>query len=81
MLFRSLAALQGVVAGAIVVLAVYLADHAILRDGSLDLLAAAVAVAVFALQRRGAPVPLLVVGAALIGAACGLADPGFALLS
>ena len=76
----ALAALQGVVAGAIAVLAIYLADHAILRDGAVDALAAAIAVGVFALQRRGAPVPALVVGAAAIGALVGLADPGFALI-
>lgn len=77
----ALAALQGVVAGAIAVLAAYLAEHAILRDGGVDLLAAAVAAAVFALARRGVPVPALVVGAALIGAICGALDPAFALLS
>ncbi len=76
----ALAALQGVVAGAIAVLAIYLADHAILRDGGIDLLAAAVAVAVFALHRRGAPVPALVAGAAAIGALVGLADPAFGLI-
>lgn len=76
----ALAALQGVVAGAIAVLAIYLADHAILRDGGIDLLAAVVAVAVFALHRRGAPVPALVAGAAAIGALVGLADPAFGLI-
>jgi chromate transporter len=77
----ALAALQGVVAGAIAVLVVYLADHAILRDGGIDLLAAAVAVVVFVLQRRGVPVPVLVVAAAAIGAIVGLIGPTFGLLT
>ena len=77
----ALAALQGVVAGAIAVLVIYLADHAIFRAGGVDLLAAAIAVAVFVLHRRGLPVPALVIGAALIGAICGLIDPAFALLT
>jgi chromate transporter len=77
----ALAALQGVVAGAIAVLVIYLADHAILRAGGIDLLAAAIAIAVFVLHRRGLPVPALIIGAALIGAACGLIDPTFALLT
>ena len=76
MLFRSadaLAALQGVVAGAIAVLAIYLADHALLRGGGLDLLAAAIAVAVFALQRLRFPIPALVLGAGVIGLLASLA--------
>ncbi|MGI9116356.1 MAG: chromate efflux transporter [Gaiellales bacterium] len=77
----ALAALQGVVAGAIAVLVIYLADHALLRDGGLDLLAAAIAVGVFLLQRRGLPVPALVVAAAGIGALVGVVDPGFGLLA
>jgi chromate transporter len=74
----ALAALQGVVAGAVVVLAVLLADAAFLRAGGLDAVALVVAVAVLVLQRRGLPVPLLVVGAGLIGLAAGLvgADAG-----
>ena len=77
----ALAALQGVVAGAIAVLVVYLADHALLRDGGIDLLAAAIAIVVFALHRRGVPVPALIVGTALIGALAGLIGPGFGLLA
>ena len=77
----ALAALQGVVAGAIAVLVVYLADHAILRDGGIDLLAAAIAVAVFVLQRRGLPVPALIVAAAAIGAVVGLLGPAVGLLA
>ena len=77
----ALAALQGVVAGAIAVLVIYLADHAILRDGGVDVLAAAIALAVFALHRRGAPVPVLVVAAAAIGAIVGLIGPTFGLLA
>lgn len=77
----ALAALQGVVAGAIAVLVVYLADHAILRDGGLDVLAALIAVVVFALQRRGVPVPILVLAAAAIGAVVGLIGPSVGLLA
>ena len=77
----ALAALQGVVAGAIAVLVVYLADHALLRDGGIDFLAAAIAIVVFALHRRGVPVPALIVGTALIGALAGLIGPGFGLLA
>lgn len=77
----ALAALQGVVAGAIAVLVVYLADHALLRDGGIDLLAGAIAIVVFALHRRGVPVPALIVGTALIGALAGLIGPGFGLLA
>jgi chromate transporter len=77
----ALAALQGVVAGAIAVLVVYLADHAILRDGGIDLLAAAVAIVVFVLQRRGVPVPVLVVAAAAIGAIVGLIGPSVGLIT
>ena len=69
----ALAALQGVVAGAIAVLAIYLADHALLRGGGLDLLAAAIAVAVFALQRLRVPIPALVLGAGVIGLLASLA--------
>ena len=77
----ALAALQGVVAGAIAVLVVYLADHALLQNGGVDLLAAAIAIVVFALHRRGVPVPALIVGTALIGAVAGLIGPGFGLLA
>ena len=77
----ALAALQGVVAGAIAVLVVYLADHALLRDGGFDVLAAAIAIAVFVLQRRGVPVPVLVVAAAVIGAIVGLIGPSVGLLA
>ena len=77
----ALAALQGVVAGAIAVLVVYLADHALLQNGGVDLLAAAIAIVVFALHRRGVPVPVLIVGTALIGAVAGLIGPGFGLLA
>lgn len=77
----ALAALQGVVAGAIAVLVVYLADHALLRDGGIDFLAAAIAIVVFALHQRGVPVPALIVGTALIGALAGLIGPGFGLLA
>ena len=77
----ALAALQGVVAGVIAVLVVYLADHALLRDGGIDFLAAAIAIVVFALHRRGVPVPALIVGTALIGALAGLIGPGFGLLA
>ena len=77
----ALAALQGVVAGAIAVLVVYLADHALLQNGGVDLLAAAIAIVVFALHRRGFPVPALIVGTALIGAVAGLIGPGFGLLA
>ena len=77
----ALAALQGVVAGAIAVLVVYLADHALLRDGGIDFLAAAIAIVVFALHRRGVPAPALIVGTALIGALAGLIGPGFGLLA
>ena len=71
----------GVVAGAIAVLVVYLADHALLQNGGVDLLAAAIAIVVFALHRRGVPVPALIVGTALIGAVAGLIGPGFGLLA
>ncbi len=71
----ALAALQGVVAGAVVVLLVYLADHALLRAGGFDLVAAAVAVTVFALRRRDVSVPLLVVASATAGALVGLVAP------
>ena len=77
----ALAALQGVVAGAIAVLVVYLADHALLQNGGVDLLAAAIAIVVFALHRRGVPVPVLIVGTALIGVVAGLIGPGFGLLA
>jgi chromate transporter len=77
----ALAALQGVVAGAIAVLAVYLVSAAVLPEGAIDLLAVAVAVAVFALRRLGLPVPALVAAAALLGAVVGLADPGLLLVS
>ena len=77
----ALAALQGVVAGAIAVLVIYLADHAIFQAGGVDLLAAAIALVVFALHRRGFPVPALIIGTAVIGAICGLIDPAFALLT
>jgi hypothetical protein len=60
---------------------VYLADHAILRGGGIDLLAAAIAVAVFVLHRRGVPVPVLVMAAAAIGAIVGLIGPSFGLLT
>jgi chromate transporter len=70
-----------VAAGAIAVLVVYLADHALLRDGGIDLLAGAIAIVVFALHRRGVPVPALIVGTALIGALAGLIGPGFGLLA
>ncbi len=68
----ALASLQGVVAGAVVVLAVFLADNAFLRLGGIDAIAIAIALVIFLLQRRGLPVPLLVIAAALIGAACAL---------
>ncbi len=77
----ALAALQGVVAGAIAVLAVYLVSAAVLPEGAIDLLAVAVAVAVFALRRLGLPVPALVAAAALLGAVVGVADPGLLLVS
>jgi len=76
----ALAALQGVVAGAVVVLVLYLADHALLRNGGVDLVAIAVAITIFYLRRRDTSVPLLVVGAAVIGGLCGLIDPSFGLL-
>ena len=71
----ALASLQGVVAGAVVVLALFLADNAFLRSGGIDLVAIVVAVAVFLLYRRNLPVPLLVICAALVGAAIGLIGP------
>lgn len=77
----ALAALQGVVAGAIAVLAVFLVGTALLPTGSIDLLAAAVAVAVFALRHLGLPVPALVAATALIGALVGVLDPGLLLVA
>jgi chromate transporter len=76
-----LAALQGVVAGAIAVLVIYLADHAILRDGGIDVLAAAIALMIFVLQRRGIPIPALIIGTALVGALAGLLGTDFGLLA
>jgi chromate transporter len=76
-----LAALQGVVAGAIAVLVIYLADHAILRDGGIDVLAAAIALVIFVLQRRGIPIPALIIGTALVGALAGLLGTDFGLLA
>ncbi len=76
----ALAALQGVVAGAVVVLVLYLADHALLRNGGVDLVAIAVAITIFYLRRRDISVPLLVVGASVIGGLCGLIGPSFGLL-
>ena len=77
----ALAALQGVVAGAVAVLVVYLVSAALLPTGRIDLLAAAVAVAVLALRRFELPVPALVGAAALVGTLVGVADPGFLLAS
>ncbi|MFM7552707.1 MAG: hypothetical protein ACKO7Q_07705, partial [Actinomycetota bacterium] len=74
-------ALQGVVAGAIAVLAVFLVGTALLPTGSIDLLAAAVAVAVFALRHLGLPVPALVAATALLGALVGVLDPGLLLVA
>ncbi|MGA0121932.1 MAG: chromate efflux transporter [Gaiellales bacterium] len=77
----ALAALQGVVAGAVAVLVVYLVSAALLPTGRIDLLAAAVAVAVLALRRFELPVPALGGAAALVGTLVGVADPGFLLVS
>ena len=77
----ALAALQGVVAGAIAVLAVFLLTTVLLPAGSFDLLAAAVAVAVFALRHMGLPVPALIAATALIGALVGVLDPGLLLIA
>ncbi len=76
----ALAALQGVVAGAVIVLLVYLADHAILRDDRLDAVAAAVAIIVFVLRRRDVSVPLLVVASALVGALVGALGPAVGIV-
>ncbi len=67
-----LAALQGVVAGAIAVLGVFIAQATLLPSGRVDLLALAIAVLVFVLQRRGISIPLMIVVVALVGALVGL---------
>ena len=76
----ALAALQGVVAGAVVVLGVFIARATLLPPGSIDLLAIAIAVIVFVLQRRGVSIPLMVVVVALLGALLGLTAPEFGLV-
>ncbi len=73
----ALGAMQGVVAGAVAVLLVYLADAALLPEGRVDLVAIAVAVVVFALRRRDVSIPLLVLASALVGLALGLLDPAW----
>lgn len=77
----ALAALQGVVAGAIAVLAVFLVSTVLLPAGAVDLLALAVAAAVYGLRRVGLPVPALVAATAALGALVGLLDPGLLLVA
>lgn len=76
----ALGAMQGVVAGSVAVLLVYLGDAALLPDGRVDLLGIAVAIAVFALRRRDVSIPLLVVASGLTGLAIGLLDPAWGLV-
>lgn len=77
----ALAALQGIVVGAVVVLAVFIASRTLVGAAGIDLAAIAILIGVFLLQRRGVSIPLLILISALLGAAIGLADPTLGLIA